>query len=89
MMIKVEAFSAHGCGKCAQAKETLKAIVEELGRKQITWRDVNILEEMDYAVELGILSPPAIAIDGELVFPALPSPNRLRAELIKRLERAR
>lgn len=89
MMIKVEAFSAPGCGKCAQAKETLKAIVEELGQKQITWRDVNILEEMDYAVELGILSPPAIAIDGELVFPVLPSPNRLRVELIKRLEPAR
>jgi len=67
----------------------LKAIIEELGKDQVTWRDVNILEEMDYAVELGILSPPAIAIDGELVFPALPSPSRLRAELIKRVEKSR
>lgn len=89
MSVKVEAFSSPGCGKCAQARDTLKAVVEELGEKRATWRDVNILEEMDYAVELGILSPPAIAIDGELVFPALPSPNRLRAELIKRLEQAR
>lgn len=89
MSIKVEAFSSPGCGKCAQARDTLKAVVDELGEKRAAWRDVNILEEMDYAVELGILSPPAIAIDGELVFPALPSPNRLRAELIKRLEQAR
>lgn len=89
MSIKVEAFSSPGCGKCAQARDTLKAVVDELGEKWVTWRDVNILEEMDYAVELGILSPPAIAIDGELVFPALPSPNRLRAELIKRLEQVR
>ncbi|MBX9812150.1 MAG: thioredoxin family protein [Burkholderiales bacterium] len=89
MTIKIEAFSSPGCGKCAQAKEMLKAIVEELGRERISWRDVNILEEMDYAVELGILSAPAIAIDGELVFPALPSPNRLRAELIRRLGQAR
>lgn len=89
MAIKVEAFSSPGCGKCAQAKEMLKAIVEELGKDRITWRDVNILEEMDYAVELGILSAPAIAIGGELVFPALPSPNRLRAELIRRLGQAR
>ncbi len=89
MSIKVEAFSAPGCGKCAQARDTLKAIVGGLGEKRVTWRDVNILEEMDYAVELGILSPPAIAIDGELVFPALPSPNRLRAELAKRLEKSR
>ena len=89
MSIKVEAFSSPGCGRCAQARDTLKAVVEELGEKRATWRDVNILEEMDYAVELGILSPPAIAIDGELVFPALPSPSRLRAELIKRVEKSR
>lgn len=89
MSIKVEAFSSPGCGRCAQARDTLKAVVEELGKKRVTWRDVNILEEMDYAVELGILSPPAIAIDGELVFPALPSPSRLRAELIKRVEKSR
>ena len=89
MTVKVEAFSSPGCGKCAQARDMLKAIVEELGEKRVTWRDVNILEEMDYAVALGILSPPAIAIDGDLVFPALPSPHRLRAELIKRLEKSR
>ncbi|MBI2293716.1 MAG: thioredoxin family protein [Betaproteobacteria bacterium] len=89
MSIKVEAFSSPGCAKCARARDTLKAVVEELGEKRATWRDVNILEEMDYAVELGILSPPAIAIDGELIFPALPSPSRLRAELIKRVEKSR
>ena len=89
MRIKVETFSAPGCSKCAQAREALKAVVDELGPERVSWRDVNILEEMDYAVELGVLSPPAIAIDGELVFPALPSPKRLRAELIKHLEKAR
>ena len=89
MNIKVEAFSSPGCGKCAQAREMLKTMVEEFGEKRVTWRDVNILDEVDYAVELGILSAPAIAIDGELVFPALPSPHRLRAELVKRLEKSR
>lgn len=89
MSIKVEAFSSPGCGKCAQARDALKAVVEELGEMRVTWRDANILEEMDYAVELGILAPPTIAIDGELVFPELPSPDRLRAELVKRLKQAR
>ena len=89
MSVKVEAFSSPGCGKCAQARDTLKAVVEELGEKRATWRDVNILDELDYAVELGVFSPPAIAIDGELVFPALPSPRRLRAELVRRLEKLR
>ena len=34
------------------------------------------------------MSPPSLAIDGKLVFPALPTPARLRAELAKRLARA-
>lgn len=88
MPIKVEAFSAPGCSKCAQVRDALKAIVDELGADRISWREVNVLDEIDYAVELGVMSPPAMAIDGELVFPALPSPPRLRAELEKRLARA-
>ena len=34
---------------------------------------------------MGVLSAPAIAIDGELVFAALPKPQRLREELERRL----
>ena len=84
-MIKVEVFSSPGCGKCAQAKNVLKAIVEEIGQDKITWRDVNILEEMDYAVELGVMSSPAIVIDGKLIFSSLPSASKLRAALDKQL----
>jgi len=47
----------------------------------IEWREVNILKEMDYAVELGVLSTPAIAINGELEFSGLPSQKKLRAKL--------
>lgn len=84
-MVKVEVFSSPGCGKCAQAKNMLKAIVEEIGQGRITWCEVNILEEMDYAVELGVMSSPAIAIDGKLAFSSLPSPDKLRTELGKRM----
>ena len=84
-MIKVEVFSSPGCGKCMQAKAVLKAIAEELGLDKVTWRDVNILEEMDYAVDLGVMSTPAMAIDGELVFSSLPSSAKLRSELDRRL----
>jgi len=84
-MVKVEVFSSPGCGKCAQAKVVLKAVVNELGRDEITWREVNILEEIDYAVDLGVMSSPSIAIDGQLVFASLPSAGKLRAELLRRL----
>lgn len=86
MKIVVEIFSAPGCAKCAQSLQALKSVAEELGRERFVWRDVDILKEMDRAVELGVMSPPSLAIDGELVFPALPTPQRLRAELSKRLE---
>lgn len=85
MIINVEMFSATGCTQCADARAALKAVVEEFGAERVTWRELDVLEEIDYAVELGVISPPAMAIDGELAFPALPSPERLRAELTKRL----
>lgn len=78
-MIKVEVFSSPGCGKCGHASEVLRRLAAELGG--IEWRTVNVLEEMDYAVTLGVMSTPAIAIDGELVFSALPSAAKLRAAL--------
>jgi protein-disulfide isomerase len=85
MNILIEVLSAPGCSKCAETREALKAVAEELAKDRVTWRDLNVLDEMDYAVELGVMAPPAIAIDGELVFPALPTPEQLRRELLKRL----
>ena len=84
-MLKVEVFSSPGCGKCGHAKATLQKIVEEMGRDRIEWREVNVLEELDYAVSLGVLSTPAIAINGELQFASLPSAKALRRELEIRL----
>ena len=84
-MLKIEIFSSPGCGKCGHAKETLRKIADEFGEDRINWREVNILEELDYAVELGVLSTPAIAVDGELVFTSLPSAKRLREQLASKL----
>ncbi len=85
MAIKVEVFASPGCSKCGHAKDVLRALANELGDDVVQWREVNILEEIDHAVDLGILSTPAIAIDGKLVFTGLPSTKKLRAELESRL----
>ena len=84
-MVKVEVFSSPGCGKCTQAKSVLQEVAAELGQGKVSWREVNILQEMDYAVALGVMSTPAIAINGELTFAVLPSVAKLRGELLKRL----
>ena len=85
MSIKVEVFSSPGCGKCAHAKDVLKNLVDELGGEKIQWQEVNILDDLDRAVELGVMSTPSIAIDGELIFSSLPSAKKLRIELESRL----
>ena len=86
MSIKVEVFSSPGCSKCGQAKEVLRKLADEIGGSSVKWREVNVLEELDYAVRLGVLSTPAIAIDGDLTFTGLPSVRKLRSELDRRLE---
>lgn len=86
MAIKVEVFSSPGCGKCGHAKDVLKKIASEIGNGRIEWREVNVLDEMDYAVHLGVLSTPAIAVNGELIFTALPSVTKLRQTLEQKLQ---
>ncbi len=81
MSIRVEVFSAPGCGKCGRAKQVLRRIAEEWEAGAIQWREVDILEELDYAVALGVLSTPAIAVDGVLLFTSLPSEKKLRQAL--------
>jgi protein-disulfide isomerase len=83
--IKVEVFSSPGCGKCGHAKALLRKIAEEIGGGRIEWREVNVLDELDYAVRLGVLSTPAIAVNGKLVFTALPSAAKLRQTLEQEL----
>lgn len=84
-MLKVEVFSSPGCSKCGHAKEVLRQLADELGGDKIQWREVNILDEMDHAIELGVMSTPSIAINSELIFAGLPSAKKLRAELEKQL----
>ena len=85
VVIQIEVFSTSGCGECAKVRARLKAIAEAMGHDKITWHDINILDEMDYAVALGVMSVSAVAIDGRLAFSSLPSADTLRAELTKRL----
>ena len=87
MTINVEVFSSPGCGKCGHAKDVLCKIAQEMGGG-IAWREVNILEELDYAVRLGVMSTPAIAMNGKLVFTALPSAAKLRLALEQALREA-
>jgi hypothetical protein len=82
-VLKIELISAAGCRKCAKASEELKAVAAELAQERLQWRDVNVLDELDYAVSLGVLTLPAMAVNGKLVFSTLPTPEQLRAEIAR------
>ncbi len=83
--VQIEIFSSQGCSRCARTIDLLKTMVLEFAAGQLEWRQVDVVDELDYAVELGVLSMPSIAIDGELVFTRHPSAGDLRAALQSRL----
>jgi glutaredoxin len=86
LTIQVEIFTAPGCGKCARVKEVLNSVLAGWAGNCIDWHEVDILDELDYAVSLRVLAIPAIAIDGELVFTVSPSARDLRRALEQRIE---
>ncbi|MPZ45774.1 MAG: glutaredoxin [Betaproteobacteria bacterium] len=82
MSVKIEVIAVPGCNKPRRA-ELRAAAVSMLGEAHVVWREVNVLEldALDFAVSLRVLSMPAFAVNGELKFSSLPSPEQFRAVL--------
>lgn len=78
--ISVELFFAAGCSRCAEARGSLRAAAESTGQAQ--WTETDVAKNPDRAVALGVVSTPAVAIDGKLVFASMPT----AAELGKAIE---
>lgn len=81
--MKLELFQATGCRSCAAKRDALKIVAQRFAL-DLQWRDVDITAEIDYAVELGVMNLPAMAVDGQLVFSSLPTAAQLVAELQRR-----
>jgi len=81
--MKVEIFVTPGCPECVAARAQLRAAAQEVV-KDLEWRELNVLDDLDYAVELGVITLPSIVIDGELVFTSTPTVARLCDALIER-----
>jgi len=82
MKVKIEVIAAPGCKNCAARQTELRDVAASVfGEANLIWREVNVLDELDYAVALGVLSMPAIAVNGELRFSSLPTRDQFRAAL--------
>jgi len=80
--VTIEIIAVPGCRQCAPIQVELRGVATSvLGEDNIVWREINVLEELDYAVSLGVLSMPAIAVNGELLFSSLPTPAQFRMAL--------
>lgn len=73
--VRVEFFFAGGCSKCAEAREALR---EAARSPRVEWREVDIAKDPKRAVDVGVVSTPAVAIDGELIFKTMPTAAELR-----------
>jgi len=81
--MKVELFYTPGCKKCSSAREELKLAAQQ-AVPDVVWTEVDVLQELDYAVELGVLTLPAVVINKELVFTSLPTPQQMAKALQQR-----
>lgn len=75
--VTIEVLTAAGCTHCQRARSLVKDAVSEINDSRLHYREINILDDIDYAVQLGLISAPGIAVNGELVFPARPSKAKL------------
>ena len=81
--MRVELFYTQGCARCASSRQELQGVLARISPDS-SWQDIDVLTSIDYAVELGVLSLPAIAIDGALVFSSLPTTAQFERELESR-----
>ena len=81
--MSVEFFFAGGCSKCAEAREGLRQAAESTHR--VEWKEIDIAKDPNRAADVGVVSTPAVAIDGKLVFKTVPSASDLRDAVEARL----
>ncbi|WP_212744030.1 MULTISPECIES: thioredoxin domain-containing protein [Variovorax] len=88
--MKVEVFYAGGCSNCGASRRELQEAALAALPSGTTWTDIDIdididiVKSIDFAVDLGVLTVAAVAIDGRLVFAKLPAVQQLVSELTAR-----
>ena len=84
--VYVEEFMSPGCVGCPVVKQILKELSEELSG-EITIEEVDITVDTTRASQYGIMSVPAIAINGELKFIGVPKKEELKKALQEELSK--
>jgi len=82
-MVTIDLLTAPGLTTCERAKAlALEAIAHiRQAHPEIELREVDVVVHPEVAVRYGVMSTPAIAVNGELVCEGVPSAQALRERL--------
>ena len=78
----LELLTATGCPRCAGARQTIRRVLPDY--PTLMYREVDVTDDPEGFMCLGVLSTPAIRLDGEVVFTGAPTQVGLRQELERR-----
>ena len=81
----IEMFTSPGCANCPAVKKMLKELSDEL-EGDITVEEVDITVDPTRASQYGVMSVPAVAINGILKFVGVPSRENLKKAIVEELE---
>ena len=84
--VSVEFFYAGGCSHCGKAREVLRDAATL--SPQVEWIEIDIGKNPNRAVDVGVVSTPAVAIDGRLVFESAPTAPELRSAIEDRIAKS-
>jgi glutaredoxin len=85
-MARVQVLSTPGCAGCARAKQMIADALAE--HPELDWEEIDLTEQPDLAARYGIMSVPAIVIDGTLEFTTVPKPDALHAKIAAAITRS-
>lgn len=67
MPLELELFYSPYCTRCAAARRRVQALLAAPAGRKFIYRERNVLENLERAVELGVTATPTLVIGGRLV----------------------
>ena len=87
MTVQLELFYSPYCTRCRKARKQVRSLTAHWPSERLRFRELDVLQELDRAVAVGVLRTPALAIDGQLIAGPVPSSRTLETLLRQRLKK--
>ncbi len=82
----LEILDSEGCAKCVGLKDRVKEVLNELNSSQIELKNLDLFDNQERIVQLGIYTSPALAVNGKLYFiGTIPSKEDLKNIILKEI----